>query len=119
MPASIVTTLLLWSAMLLPGASAGSTRAVDGLPALGQWVSAAISVDEMATIQAWPLDTDDTWTISEADTEEEESDDGDGDRIVAESRWTSLKPADQGLASAIRHDRGAVRSSVRSPILRC
>jgi hypothetical protein len=120
MPVWIVTSLLLWSALLLPGASAGPKQASEGNPALCRQGSATPSLDVTATIRAWPLGQDGGWTISEADTqEEEETDDGDGDHIVSEIRWSSLRPVGLRLASAIRPDQGIVRSAARSPILRC
>jgi hypothetical protein len=119
MPASIVTSLLLWSALLLPGAPVGPGPSAEGLPTLCRQGSAAIAPDAMATIRAWPLDEDGSWTISEANTGEEESDDGDGDRIASQDRWSPLRLLGSDLISAIRPDRGTVRSASRSPILRC
>ena len=119
MPVSIATSfLLLWSSLLLPGASARPFPGVEGTPALYRSISAA-SLEGMATIRACPLDEGCSWTISEADTEEEETDDGDGDRLLSESRWSSPRTVGRSLASTIRPDRGVARSAARSPILRC
>jgi hypothetical protein len=117
MPATILTSLLLWSAFLLPGAEDVQTRDLPSSPAMGHSMM-TIPVNQ-TTIQAWPLDESPSWTLSEANSEEEDSSDSDDNVITAERCWTLSRMGQQGPASTIRLDRGFACSPIRSTILRC
>ena len=119
MPASITTLLLLWVALLPPGVKAEPRQSVGTVPVPCRPSSTSLALEAMATIQARPLDPGYTWTISEADTEEEETGDGEDDGLVVPGHWSTLRLDVSGQFSTTRFDRGAIPSPVRSTILRC
>jgi len=114
MPVSIASSLLLWSALLLPGAKAEPTQPQ---PRRAELVVCEPTIS--ATIQSWPLDRSADWTISEADLEEEDSSDGGDDFVVYKERWNSLQTGLSDQALILRLGRSAFCPSLRSPILRC
>jgi hypothetical protein len=119
MPVSILTSLLLWSALLLPGVKADPSQVIPLSQVSCQPEPGDFLLLERPTILSRSMDREDEWAIAEADTEEEESNDGDPEGIVSESHWIWLSHGHSGQLFSIRLDPGIVRSSVRSPILRC
>jgi hypothetical protein len=114
MPATILISLMLWSAFLLPGAKDDQTRDLSSSHSMTSFPV------ELTTIQACPLNESAPWTRSEANSEEEEdSTDNDDNVIVAEQCWTLSRSGLQGSSSKIRLDRGFACTPVRSTILRC
>ena len=115
MPVSIVAPLLLCSALLAPGAGP------DTVPSVGvdRTMTRMVAADPIATIRSWPVQDQGSWIISEADTEEEESGDGDSDGMSSDAGWTLPLPHDLGLASSLRSEKGFLSPPTRSPILRC
>jgi hypothetical protein len=78
-----------------------------------------IVAEPIATIRSWPVQDEYSWTISEADTQEEESGDGDSDGISSDAVWDPLPPNQLGQVSTIRVERGFASPLSRSLILRC
>ena len=115
MPVSIVTSLLLWATWLTPGAGSDPVGpvGVDRAPIR------ITCVDLTPILRSWPLQERYSWTISEADIEEEESGDGDSDGISPVESWLPFPQSRQGHVSTLRRDRAVAKSSARSPILRC
>jgi hypothetical protein len=118
MPATILTSLMLWSTFLLPGATVDQFR--DLPSSVYSDHSTTILPVELTTIQAWPIDNAAPWTLSEANSEEEEeSTDNDDNVIVAEHCWSLPRTGLLGSSSIIRLDPGFAYSPLRSIILRC
>jgi hypothetical protein len=115
MPVSIANSLLLWSALLAPGARPEPVPSVS----VDRTATRMIVADPIATIRSWPIQDEYSWTVSEADTQEEESGDGDSDGISSAAVWDLRPPAHSGQASTIRTERGFASPLIRSPILRC
>jgi hypothetical protein len=115
MPVSIVTSLLLWSALLTPGARPEPVPSVS----VDRTKARLIVAEPIATIRSWPIQDEYSWTISEADTQEEETGDGDPDGISSDAVWDLLPPTRPGQASTVRAERGFASPLTRSPILRC
>ncbi len=119
MPVSIVTSLLLWSALLQPGATAEPSRSVQANPAVDGACSSSRFLDALETVRACPLDEGYSWAISEADTQEEESGDGDGDRVFSSTHWSPRRTIGQRVGMTAQPGSRIARSAERSPILRC
>ena len=119
MPVSILTSLLISSALLLPGARDNSSPVLQFSQASCHPEQDIRLLVDRGTIHSRSMDQPDAWAISEADNKEEESSDGDSEEIVSESQWIWLFPGPGGRLISIRLDHGLVRSSDRSPILRC
>jgi hypothetical protein len=119
MPVAISPFLMLWSALLLSGNEAGPRAGLEAVPTPHPISSIALACHPVPLIEAVLPETGWAWRISEADTTEEESDDGDdlGPGPGDLSRGRLLR--DRSESSPIRPDCGSFRSPFRSPILRC
>jgi hypothetical protein len=118
MPASILTSLLLWSTLFLPGASAG-LPSHDGFPNSPKLSVARTIDDHEFLIRPCSFDSSNSWTMSEADTEEEDSREGDDLGIISRGVWNSSRPGRIGHTFVFRPDTLSVCFAFRSPILRC
>ena len=119
MPVTISPFLMLWSALLLPGSEAGPRSGFEAARIPHPISSIALACHPVPLIEAMPPEIGRPWRISEADTNEEESDDGD-DLGPAQGDFSRGRfPGDRSDSSPIRPDRGSFRSPFRSPILRC
>jgi hypothetical protein len=115
MPVSIVATLMLWSSCLAPSASFDRI-----LPAAGDQAAFATSLAAQDTsIRSCPGREPFAWSLPDADTQEEETGDGDPEGLVSDAPWASLALSCTGQGSPIRRDRGIVSRPSRSQILRC
>jgi hypothetical protein len=115
MPASIVTSLVLFWASLLPGVSLAASPSPVRESTQAQLVSADHS--SLISLVSSVFVPSEGWMISEADTEEEDPSDGEG--LIPSDQWTSLHSGRPGQGSTIRLDRVLVPTAFRSPILRC
>jgi hypothetical protein len=115
MPVSILTALVLWSSLLGPASGNEPTQSVIVDP------SASRAFDDQATtsVWSWPLSSPYSSTYLDADTEEEETGDGDPEGLASECVWLSPRLFSEGSISSIRRDRALLRQSTRSKILRC
>jgi len=109
MPVSILTSLILWSSWLAPAPSV-----ISGPPVFCQ-----VDDSAMTSIWSWPISTPEPWTYLDADTNEEETGDGDSEGLASESVWLSPHLFASGSISTIRLDPAHVCPSCRSRILRC
>ncbi|WP_435010166.1 hypothetical protein P12x_001396 [Tundrisphaera lichenicola] len=119
MPASLLSPLILWM-FLLPsgnGIDPGSTSGAHST--FARPTSNFVVTGPVATISAWFSESDWEWQISEADTAEEESGEGDDFSPILGAFRSARPGRDPGIPSAIRRSRGMEPSRVRSPILRC
>jgi hypothetical protein len=119
MPVSIGPILMLGSALLLAGSEAVSRPGVEANPISRHLSSIAIAAHPMATIQAMPPGAEWPWRISEANTTEEESAEGDELGPLKDDSSRGRLSGDRSVTSPIRPDLGGFRSPFRSPILRC
>ncbi len=117
MPATILTSLLIWSALLLPGVKELPTEGSSS--SLASCRSTALAPVHPLTIQAMPVAGSESWLPSEATCEEEESSDNDDNVVVAERLWTLARLTLDGQTSTLRPERGFVLSPNRCSILRC
>jgi hypothetical protein len=115
MPVSILTSLMLGWSLLIPGVGVEQARPME----IDRPVALAISADSMTTIRTWFVSESCSWTLSEADTEEEDSGEDDPESLPSAAPWLLLPSGGQGMISPVRRDRGDVRTSTRSQILRC
>src|SRR4051794_3431275 len=118
MPASLAKTLLLWSSLLFPGASAEDRQAVESASPPGHPGWAVAAIDATATIRPCRIGRDVRWILTEAVADEQDPSDGDEVAGIGDT-WSPLPDHGRHLASAIRPDRGIVGAADRSPILRC
>jgi hypothetical protein len=119
MPVSISTILMLWSVLLLSGSEAGPRPGVEAKATSRHLSSIAIASRPIATIEAMPPGMEWPCRISEADTTEEESNEGDDLGPLQDDFSRGRLYGDRSVTSPIRPDRGGFRSPFRSPILRC
>jgi hypothetical protein len=111
MPVSIVTSLMLWTSLLAPASRSE--------PAHPTTIDRTACFHPSASLWSWPAPEPDSWTLPDADNQEEETGDGDPEGLASESAWLSPHLFAEGRISPIRRDRSIVRHSTRSPILRC
>jgi len=111
MPVSILTSLMLWSSLLAPASGIEPAHPVI--------IDQAIVNDSTSSIRAGSAQTPCCWDLPDADTEEEETGDGDPDSFASDTRWLPPHLFSEGSVSPIRRDRSIVRQSTRSKILRC
>jgi hypothetical protein len=115
MPVSILTSLVLWSSLLAPASGIDSTRSVN----LDRPTCCVADEHSAASIWSWPLSSPCSWTYLDADTEEEETGDGDPEGLASDAAWISPRLFSEGSVPSIRRDRFLVCQPTRSKILRC
>jgi len=109
MAVSILTSLIVWSSWLAPAPSVISDRSA----------SCQFARPAMTSIWSWPIPDPTPWTYLDADTNEEESDDGDPEGLTSRATWVSPRLLASGPISPARRDLAHVGLSCRSRILRC
>ncbi len=113
MPVSILTSLMLWSSLLAPASRIEPVQTVESSDPRRS------PRFRSASIWSWPVSEPRSWALPDADTEEEETGDGDPEWLDSGAEWTSSRITSEGRVSPILRDRATVWHSTRSPILRC
>jgi hypothetical protein len=115
MPVSILTSLMLWSSLLAPASGIEPAHPVK----IDREVFRAVVDDPTSSIRSGSAQTPCCWDVPDADTEEEETGDGDPESFASDTRWLPPHLFSEGSVSPIRRDRSIFRHSARSKILRC
>jgi hypothetical protein len=119
MRVSIGPILLLWEVWLFSGGVAGPKAGPGAIPPSHTLPSMAPAADSVPTIEARPPREPWPRRISEAVTNEEESEDDETLFSLNDHFERGRLRGDRGVASPIRPDRGSFRHPFRSSILRC
>jgi hypothetical protein len=119
MRVSIIPILLLWEVLLFSGSVAGPRAGLRAIPPAHPLPSLTLAANSVPTIEAGPPRVEWPRRISEAVTNEEESDDDETLFALNDDLDRGRLHGDRGVMSPIRPDRGFFRAPFRSSILRC
>ena len=114
MPVAMLTSLILWTSLLPSGAGSSECdrASVDRPPALSNPISFP-EIRPRADEEPW------IWTLTEANLGEEETGEGDPERLGLELSVDLPFGHPLGLASMVQRQYSTLPRPVRSPILRC
>jgi hypothetical protein len=115
MPVSIITSLMLWTSLLAPAGRHEPDFAVN----VDRTVSRAVDDHLTNVLCSWPVQAVGCWASLDADTEVEETGDGDPESLATEAFWLSPHDFSEGSVSPIRRSQAIAGQCARSPILRC
>jgi hypothetical protein len=115
MPVSILTSLMLWTAVLAPASPIEPVHAVN----VDRTASRVVADPSIHSFCSWPGLGRCTWDWQDADTEVEETGDGDPEGLVSDALWLSPHLLCEGSFSPSRRNRDFLAQRTRSPILRC
>jgi hypothetical protein len=115
MPVSIIASLMLWSSLLAPASRIEPVVAVK----VDRTATRASGDNSTSALCSCPLQAAGSWASLDADTEVEETGDGDPEGLASDALWLSPLHCYEGTVSPIGWNRAIVSQRTRSPILRC